>query len=214
MTDVVRNVPVIGLVGGVGAGKSHVARRVSSLRSGLVITADEIGHQVLTFPTVKDRLRREWGEAIFDKHGAIDRKHVGQLVFGDSPAAVQRRELLESIVHPLITEEMHRQISSAREQPGINAVFLDAPLLLEAGWNEFCDVVVFVESSPANRLERVTRTRGWTQEELERREASQLPLEAKRAKCDFSIHNDDSLRGSEELVQILDQISLQDSQTP
>jgi dephospho-CoA kinase len=179
----------LGLVGGVGSGKSHVAAGLAAKRNIAVISADPIGHAVLRRSAVKSRLRDLWGDSVFSPNGEIDRVRVGSLVFGEDPAARDRRRQLEAITHPEITSEVRRQIDEFQAQPGLEAIVLDAALLLEAGWRSFCDLVVFVDSPLSDRQRRVADSRGWSAEELARREASQWPLERKLSASDGVIEN-------------------------
>jgi dephospho-CoA kinase len=204
MTGVARTVPVLGLVGGVGSGKSFVAAGLAARRRVAVIAADPIGHDVLKGPEVKARLRRAFGPEVFTPEGEIDRPKLGALVFGDEPETQVRRKQLEDITHPEITREVQRQIANLRGQPGLEAIVIDAALLLEAGWRRLCDRVVFVESRESDRQQRVALARGWSPGELARREASQWSLERKRAACDGVVTNSGSTQAVDELERLLD----------
>jgi dephospho-CoA kinase len=83
-------------------------------------------------------------------------------------------------------------------------VLLDAAVLLEAGWHQRCDAVVFVDASPAVRQRRVATRSGWSLEELQKREASQLDLEEKRRRSDLTISNElDDSQGGQQLLDFL-----------
>lgn len=203
MMGVARTVPVVGLVGGVGSGKSHVAAGLAAQRNVAVIAADPIGHEVLRRPAVKAQMHQRWGDTVFTADGEIDRARVGSLVFGDDAASRDRRQQLEAITHPEITREVLRRIDDYQAQPDLEAIVLDAALLLEAGWREFCDHVVFIDSPLADRQQRVAASRGWSAEELARREASQWPLERKRGASDAVIQNAGPNQAVGQLVQLL-----------
>ena len=179
-------VPLVGIVGGVGAGKSSVVRNVKSLRLHL-IDADRIGHEQLAVQEIKDQIVKEFGTQVLDTSGSISRPNLAAQVFGDSPEKQQNRQQLNAIVHPAIRAEILRQINAAPQD--VDAIILDAALLLEAGWAEECDAVIFIDTSLEQRQKRVADTRGWSAEELERREASQLSLEEKRRRSDFCVDN-------------------------
>lgn len=183
------NIPVIGIVGGVGAGKSSVIRNVSSLRLH-VIDADRIGHEQLTIPEIRNRIVTVFGSGVLDDAGAISRPHLAAEVFGDSPEQQQKRQQLNAIVHPAIRKEMRRQINAVSQDA--DAIILDAALLLEAGWADECDAVVFIDTSLEQRRRRVAETRGWSGEEHARREASQWSLDQKRQFCQFVVDNSGS----------------------
>jgi len=180
---------VIGLVGGVGCGKSHLARLLCAKHAVEIVEGDIAGHQVLTERAVKHRLREAFGEGVFTSEGEVNRSQIGRLVFGSGPQQQAARKKLEDIVHPRISEILARQVALARSRPDVEAVILDAAILLEAGWRNICDVVVFIDAPFEIRLERVAKTRGWSREQLRLREESQLPLERKRREADHVVDN-------------------------
>jgi dephospho-CoA kinase len=199
-----RVIPVVGLIGGVGSGKSSVAQRWQAIRPVAVIDADQLGHQVLHLPTVKERIRQRFGPTVFDSQGDIIRSTLGRLVFGAS--AHQARQGLEAIVHPEIRTFLEREIRELRRQANVEAILLDAAVLLEAGWNELCDVVVFIDTPEADRIARVKAGRGWSAAKLAKREASQWPLPRKRAAADAVIDNSNSVDdAAHQLNQIIRQ---------
>lgn len=199
--------PVIGLVGGVGSGKSSIARRLAKQRNIAIIDADAIGHNVLTHPHVKQKLRRVFGEEIFDAAGNVDRSRLAQRVFGDQAENQKARHQLENIVHPEIERGISETIELLRASNSVEAVLLDAAILFETGWSHVCDYVVFVDTPLPTRRQRAAEARGWTAEELERRERSQMTLEEKRSRADFVIDNSGSLlEAVKDLEKILNQI--------
>lgn len=185
--------PCFGIVGGIGSGKSAVARWVVSQDPSLrLFDADRAGHQVLEQASVQERLRNAFGDAIFLNNGKIDRPHLAALVFEESPKGAERRRTLEAIVHPAIEalrDEAIREWASAGD---VRAVIVDAALLLEAGWSRHCVAVIFVDASEAVRRERVL-SRGWSADELARREMSQWPLPEKKKAADFIVDNNGGL---------------------
>ncbi len=96
-------------------------------------------------------------------------------------------------MHPEIRSLMERKIRELRRQANVEAILLDAAVLLEAGWNDLCDVVVFIDTPEADRIARVQAGRGWSAAELAKREASQWPLPRKRAAADSVIDNSNSV---------------------
>lgn len=192
---------VIGVAGGIGSGKSSVARAFAALGC-VVIDSDAEVRSLLTREGVKRELASWWGPGVLDGSGEVDRGAVARIVFTDP---VQRARL-EGFLHPMLRtnrEMMKRRAAAA----GAPALILDAPLLFEAGLSEECDAVIFVEAPRQTRLDRVREKRGWSEEELDRREKSQMPLEEKRSRSDYVLRND---RGedclSEEVSRLLDQM--------
>lgn len=179
----------MGLIGGVGSGKSSVARRVAARRSIDIVDGDQAGHAVLLDPAVKQQLREQFGDTIFDASGEVIRPALGRLVFGDSAEHRTRREALERIVHPRIRHALETQINSSRSRADLDAVLLDAAVMLEAKWNDICDCVAFIDVPRDERLRRVVASRGWSEQEFQRREASQLSVADKRRASDVVIDN-------------------------
>jgi len=172
---------VVGLIGSIGAGKSTVADLLSQ-RGALIIDADALGHQALA--ELRGEIVSRFGPAVLDGD-VISRPKLARVVFSDA----SRRRELESIVHPHIHKLAVERIASAASA----LVVLDAALLLEAGWDELCDAVVFVDAPRLQRLERLRSRSGWDEPELEAREAAQLPLTRKRERANHVIENDSSL---------------------
>jgi dephospho-CoA kinase len=187
------HIPVVGIVGGIGSGKSSVARWVATRDPDvLLINGDEVGHEVLTFNAVQDALRQRFGQRVFDATGQIDRSAMGQLVFGSSDEKHSARHDLECIVHPRIRETFEKRIADANTAKK-HAVLLDAAVLFEAGWNDLCQAIVFIDVPRGERLGRLRAGRGWDETEVERREASQVSLETKRNRSNFVIDNAQSI---------------------
>ena len=198
-----RRIPVIGVVGGIGSGKSAVTRWVAEQSNVAVIDADQLGHQALRFEAVKSALRERFGDEIFDERGEVQRGALARRVFGDGDQQRQARHDLERIVHPAIEQQIVDSIAQA-EHDRREAVLLDAAVLLEAGWQNRCDAVVFVEAPDDVRQRRVASRRGWSPAELQKRESSQLGLAEKKQRSSFVVSNaaDDS-QGGRELLDFL-----------
>lgn len=181
-------VTVIGLVGGVGSGKSTVAGLFREL-GAVVLDADRIAHDCLDSPQLRDQVVTEFGAGVLDPAGRIDRSRLARVVFQDADCL--RR--LEQLVHPPVQAAIRARLSELADQAGDQLAILDAPLLLESELHQDCDRIVFVESSREARLDRVQRHRGWSDEELDRREKSQLPIKVKRERAQDTIRNDGPL---------------------
>lgn len=182
-TDGAASMPIIGLAGGIGAGKSTVAAAFRSLGC-YVIDSDQRVRAALDRADVRERLVEWWGAEVLDGAGRVDRAKVASIIFG-APA---ERARLEQLVHPLVRQDRAAMIDEAA-RTWAKAAIVDAPLLFEAGVDAECDCVVFVDTPRAERVERVRSSRGWTDEELARREAAQMNLDDKRARCRFVIDN-------------------------
>ncbi|HQR09657.1 MAG TPA: dephospho-CoA kinase [Gemmatales bacterium] len=189
--------PILGIVGGIGSGKSHVAS-LFARRGAYVIDADHLGHQALMNPDIKKQIKANWGDAVFNLEGQVDRKKLAAIVFSQ-PTEKAR---LEAIVFPFIGEGITSAIKRHQADSAVKLFILDAAILLETGWKEQCNAIIFVEASEATRLKRVAG-RGWDSQELHRREASQWPLEKKKAACQHVIPNEGDELLTETLVKDL-----------
>jgi len=179
---------VIGIIGGVGAGKSTVAAELARLGCAL-IDADRIGHDVLTRNDVREQLRLRWGEGMFGPDGSVDRDALGRAVFEDPRALTE----LNGILHPLIRQEGEHQLARCVDRPDIPAVVIDAPLLVEAGWDSLCTHLIYVRSVEEDRLQRVIRDRGWDKKKWQERESSQISVDTKARTCEYIIDNTSSV---------------------
>lgn len=184
--------PVIGIIGGIGAGKS-LAAQAFARRGALVLDADAIGHRLLEQPPSRQRVLDRFGPEILTATGPgdaeapppIDRRALAARVF-DDPAALRD---LEAILHPRMRSTFEKAIARAARKGQHTAVVLDAAVLLEAGWDDLSDLIVFVDAPRDLRLARLASARGWTAEMLAQREAAQLPLDLKRQRADVVIAN-------------------------
>ena len=189
----VHALPVLGLTGGIGAGKSTVAQAFAA-EGCVVAESDHLARQAFNDPDIRRRLLAWWGDRVRSCEGLraapdsvpppVDRRKVAEIVFS-SP---EERHRLEGLIHPWIA---HRRAELFAAAPaGTRALVIDAPLLLEVGLDRECDRVVFVDTPEPVRQARVQASRGWNPAELARREAAQWPLDRKRASADHVIRND------------------------
>jgi dephospho-CoA kinase len=180
---------VIGIVGGIASGKTLVTGQFRQLGAE-VVEADRLGHAVLEEPEVRQALVERWGDEVLDGQGRIDRKAVARRVFGSTPRAAGELAFLERMTHPRIGLRLCRIVNEWASR-NVPVVVLDAPVLFEAGWDEFCDKIVFVETPRTVRQQRA-RQRGWTDDEFAAREAAQESLDEKRKRADWVIDNSGS----------------------
>lgn len=181
---------VVGLVGGIGSGKSFVARAFGRLGAA-VIDADALAHACLAEDGVRAEISAEFGPEATAADG-VDRAALARIVFRD-PARLAR---LNAIVHPCVLRRIDSALAEQSSSGERRVVILDAPLLLETGLDRRCHHVVFVKASRAARAARVHERNGWSPEELDRREKNQKALDDKEAAADYSVTNE----GPEELL--------------
>lgn len=178
----------IGLTGGIGSGKSTVARILVEAGAHLIDT-DAIAH-VLTAPggAAMPAIRAAFGDDFVDPSGALNRSHMRERVFAE-PAA---REQLQALLHPLITQIALADAATAETaSPLPTCVVFDVPLLVESGhWRARVDKVLVVDCEEATQVERVSQRPGWTAERARAVMAAQASRAARRAAADAVIYND------------------------
>jgi dephospho-CoA kinase len=189
---------IIGIVGGVASGKSLVAQQFARLGAG-VLDADKAGHEALRLPHIEARVREQWGEAVFGPEGRIDRAQLARRVFAPGPDGERERKHLEQLTHPEIARLLGQQ-ADALATAGTPWAVLDAALLWEAGWNDWCEKTVFVEAPRQVRQARAL-ARGWDEEGFAAREGAQESLDLKRARADVTIDNSGSPQRTQAQVE-------------
>jgi dephospho-CoA kinase len=188
--------PVIGLVGGIGSGKSTAAAILSRL-GARVLNADAIGHEVYRSGTGGHAaVVRAFGADLVGPDGEIDRKRLGAIVFADPGRLAE----LNRIVHPLIRAEIERRIGVARTEPELAGIVLEAAILIEAGWRDLVDEVWAVCAGRQRVVDRLAAQRGLSPQDTESRIARQMDDAARRAAADVVIENDGSLADLERRV--------------
>ena len=167
---------IIGLTGGIGTGKSTVARFLAEL-GATVIDVDEVGHQALSpSGAAFQDIVAAFGKQILSPDGEIDRSELGKIVFKDADA----RKKLNGIIHPAMYEIVKNQIAEYRQQ-GVSVVVLDAPLLLDAGWGSLVDDVWVTVAREKTVRHRLQERSGLSPAEVKARIRAQLPA-AERVK--------------------------------
>lgn len=174
----------IGLTGGIGSGKSTVARMLRELGAHIVDT-DALAHR-LTAPggAALRPIAARFGAEVIGADGALDRARMRSLVFADP----QARRALEAILHPMIGALTEAEAAQA---PAGAPVVFDVPLLVESGrWRDRVDRVLVVDCPAETQIERVMQRNGWGREQVERIIRQQAGREQRRAVADAVIVND------------------------
>jgi dephospho-CoA kinase len=177
---------LIGLTGGIGAGKSAVAARLIA-RGATIIDSDRLAREVVAPGTEGlAEVVAAFGEEVLGPDGALDRPALGERVFGDEAA----RRRLEGIVHPRIRHRSAELIAAAAPDA---IVVHDVPLLVEAGLAASFHLVIVVEAAQETRVERLVRDRGMTPEQAHARIRAQTGDAERRAAADSLLRNDANL---------------------
>jgi dephospho-CoA kinase len=188
---------LVGLTGGLAAGKTTVARMLRD-RGAVVVDADELARKALEPGTQGfEQVCDLFGRDILDAEGRIDRGELASRVFADEG----RRRTLESITHP----EVFRMLAEAVEaHRGTDAVVVfDAPLIVETGFHEAVDVLVVVTATPEVQVQRVARDRGMSEDGARSRIAAQVDPSRREGLADVVLRNDGDLEELERQVEDL-----------
>jgi dephospho-CoA kinase len=175
----------IGLTGGIGSGKSTVAKMLADLGAPS-FDADKVGHNIYSpdGPAYHDVIAA-FGNGIVAPDGTIDRKKLGPIVFGD-PAQLKR---LEAIVHPKMFQRMREMVAEMRAR-GVKApIVIEAAILIEAHWQPLFDEIWLVVAPRDKVIERIEAERGLKPEQTEARIRAQLPDEERRRHASLVIDN-------------------------
>jgi dephospho-CoA kinase len=179
----------IGLTGGIGSGKSSVAKMLQEL-GAVVIHADTVGHEVyLPHSEGWRRVVDAFGRGILGPDETIDRKRLGATVFGNPEALKQ----LNAIVHPLIFEEIQRRIVAQQAAGFSRPIVVEAAVLIEANWLPLVDEVWLVVATTQAVVDRLGAQRGLAAEDVGKRIAAQLSDAERRQFAAVVIENTGSM---------------------
>lgn len=180
---------IIGLTGGIGSGKSTVARILEEL-GAVVIDADRVAHEAYAPGTPGwSAVVDAFGAEVVAADGTIDRKKLGAMVFADPEARMR----LNRIMHPLVDRELRRRLLALRQQQVAGPVVIEAALLIEAGWAALVDQVWLVVAPPEAVVQRLTEQRGMEASDVEARRNAQLDDETRKLHAHVVIENSGSL---------------------
>jgi len=161
----------LGLTGGIASGKTAVAGMLREMGFA-VLDADSLAHKLIEpGQAAYDEVAREFGQSIIDRDKTVNRAKLAAIVFAD-PAKLAR---LNAILHPRVESVIHQQFAEWSRNGTRDAAFVEAALLVEAGYHKDLDGLVITWCRPEQQLERL-RARGFSDEEARRRIAAQLPV--------------------------------------
>ena len=200
---------VVGLTGNIASGKSVVADMLAR-KGATIIDADELSRDaVVPGSPALDAIVARWGKSVLNADGTLDRAALRKTVFHDRSAL----DALNGIVHPEVMRLRNAEIEAARRR-GDRVVISVIPLLFERHLTEDFDSIVLVDAPRDVRLERIVRDRGIEEAEAMDMIASQMPAELKRARADWVIENDGSIKDLEgEVDRLWDEISSESTKT-
>ena len=192
--------PVIGIVGGIGSGKSTVAAEFAKLGCK-TIDADKIAHELLERNPVKEKIVASFGQAVLDSAGKIDHSKLADIAFSDAG----KLSTLNKIIHPFVLRRAEELIKQYNCQNQVKAIVLDMPLLMEVGWAKRCDKLIFIDCRPQLRVERAKKIAIFNENQQKIRENFQISLDNKADTADNIIDNNSGF--SELTEQVVDMFS-------
>lgn len=183
----------IGITGGVGAGKSEILKYIKRHYKCEIYLADEAAHEVKRAGTeCFDRLVTLLGSDIVGQDGEINKAVMADKIFGDEELLRQVNE----IVHPAVKDYLMAKYEAALENPDIELFFVEAALLIEAGYKELVDEMWYIYADSNVRRKRLMYSRGYSEEKIQNIMDNQLTEEEFREACDFVIDNSGLLADS------------------
>ena len=181
---------IIGVTGGVGAGKSTVLNYLEKRYGAKLILADLVGHEVMELGhEAYEQVVKVFGQEIVSENKTIDRKALGAIVFEDE----KKRMILNRIIHPAVRQEILRRLEEA-ELLHLSYVVVEAALFLEENYDAFCDETWYIYTDEKIRRQRLKESRGYSDERIDQIFRSQKTHEEFQKRCLFMIDNN----GSEE----------------
>ncbi len=190
---------IIGVTGGVGAGKSEVLRHLEQKYNCRVIFSDDVANIIKKKGMeAYDKLVELLGTDILNEEdGEIDRKKMANAVFG-KPDVLKK---INDILHPLTNDYIYEQIEKEKNEKKIQILFIEAALLIETGYNKIVDEMWYIFADEEIRRKRLKASRGYSDAKIDKIISSQLSESEFRAGSDFMIDNSGSL---EDTLQIID----------
>jgi dephospho-CoA kinase len=187
----------VGLTGNIASGKTN-ARRVFAELGAHAIDADEIAHDLLApMGEVYRQVVENFGAGIVDEDGTINRRRLGSIVFTDC----ERRQKLNSLVHPPVRAEVQRRISDLESTYTAGIIIIDAALMVETGSYRNYDRLIVVYCEPALQLDRLLRRGGLTLEEAKARITAQMPVDEKLKVADYRINTSGTFGQTREQIE-------------
>ncbi len=177
---------VIGIVGGIAAGKSFVTKEFI-VQGAEHFDADKEAKELYNLPSVVSEIKKRW-PTVVDSKNVVDKSRLAQIVFSPTEQGARELNELNALLHPILNGAF---ITWLKKRKDARLVILDAPLLLEAGMDSLIDYLVFVDADFDVRQKRAAE-RGWDPGEIVRREARQLPLCEKKERADFCVDSSSS----------------------
>lgn len=188
---------LIGITGGVGAGKSEIISILSEVENSVVLRSDDLAKELMEPGHVlHDEIARQFAsDHVMDENGILRKEVMAKSIFSDD----EKRKKANAIIHPEVKKEITKRVDEEKSK-GRDFFFLEAALLLEDGYDAICDEIWYIYASEKTRMERLSTSRGYSAEKTASIIKSQLNEEEFRARCQRIIDNDGKLLTAREQV--------------
>jgi dephospho-CoA kinase len=179
---------VIGVTGGIGSGQSSVCEILAKQGCKIIDVDKKAKHRIKKDKTLQIKLKKAFGEEIFNSNGELNRHLLANIAFSDG----SRTQLLNKLVHPRMVSEMIEEMETARFSKRYPLIVVDAALIYEISIEQMFDAIIVVYADLEHRIQRVIKRDNLTREEILARIQRQIPLEEKRDWADYEIDNNGS----------------------
>lgn len=188
---------IIGVTGGVGAGKSQVLQYIREKYNCIIVLADQVGFEVeQKGEDCYQKIVEAFGDDILDSQGNLDRNKLSAVVFSDE----EKTKKINSIIHPAVIARIKEKEADAREKGNTDFFFIEAALLIECGFNSYVDEMWYIYADIDVRRERLRQARGYSDDRINNIIAAQLSEDEFRAGSDFVIDNSGTLEQTYEQI--------------
>lgn len=182
---------IIGITGGVGAGKSQILKYLEQAYPARIIMADNVAHKVKEkgqscYEPLIDLL----GKEVLEKNGEINKQKMAAEIFADKELLFKVNQL----IHPAVKAYIRNEIEFERKKGAVKFLFIEAALLIEDHYDEICDELWYIYAEESVRAERLMKTRGYSLEKIEQIMNGQLGDKEFRESCQFVINNSRGLK--------------------
>ncbi len=184
---------LIGITGGVGAGKSEILQYIRKHYKCEIYLADQVAHEVQSpGQPCYQKMVELMGNGILQEDGTIDRAKMASRIFLEKELLLK----VNALVHPAVQTYLLDRVKEARQNPEVELFFIEAALLIETGYKEIVDEMWYIYADEKVRRNRLEASRGYTPQKISQIMDKQLSEEAFREACDFMIDNSGTLEDS------------------
>lgn len=197
---------VIGITGGIGAGKSEVAKIIRE-KGYVVLSSDEIAKDLMANDdNLKTNLKNLFGDEVYDKSGSLNKSFLASKIFGNSEIHKDNLNRMNALVHPRVIQELINKAEYYSQQ-GEEMIFNESALIFEAGLDEGYDAIIVVDAPEELRIGRVMKSRRMSKDEILERMDEQISQHEKKKAADFVIDNSGDINQLQQSVEFILQVA-------